>query len=153
MIQDYLTDGKPNPELVKAGCNFSESPMGFGVGALETHELRIYYLDNWFEVFDSRGFLCRTTSTDILAILLRAESRPFPDPRTRPYFRPGARDFLFPGDALAYERSLEQKTLDAQARARALKGRVMNVDNSIPRDAPPETVLQTLGLSDGPIYR
>lgn len=74
-----------------------------------------------FHVHDSEGFICKTSSLEVIIILLTAESRPLPDP-SRPLYKNGARELLFPGNAQSRESqmlALQQSVTPSRAREMA----------------------------------
>ena len=60
--------------------------------------------DGSFWISDRLGYLCTTSSSVFLAELAAAERNAFPEPVTRAHYYAGARELIYPGQALERER-------------------------------------------------
>lgn len=117
-----------------------------------TDELRVYYLKHnsqLYWIFDADGFLCSTDSLEALGALLFLQSKNKVD-QTRPFYRPGARDFVYPGSA--EEKEAHMLKMQSTAKSMGLATRQAMVARALhgPKTSSADGLLKTLGLNDGP---
>lgn len=106
----------------------------------------------WF--YDNEGFLCSTSSVQVMVALIEAEGRPRPNPK-QPALKNGARELLYPGSA----HKSQERLVSLQENARLMRERMQAKRADGPAGsagsgtelnlANGEQILLTLGLDDG----